>query len=71
MRYVSTDGEWIVLFDGERVTDLYRWSDRLMKSPVSLSDEPEVVARFERRLRAVVQQYFLHLRRMKYTFPTL
>ena len=71
MRYVSTDGEWIVLFDGERVTDLYRWSDRLMNSPVSLSDEPEVVVRFERRLRAVVQQYFLHLRRMKYTVPTL
>ncbi|MBQ8863450.1 MAG: sulfatase-like hydrolase/transferase [Rikenellaceae bacterium] len=69
MRYVSTDGEWTVFFDGERITDLYRWDDRLMTSPLALNDHPEVVERFERRLRAVVQQYFLHIRNMNYTVP--
>lgn len=69
MRYVSTDGEWTVLFDGESITDLYRWDDRLMTSPLALNDHPEVVERFECRLRAVVQQYFLHIRNMNYTVP--
>ena len=69
MRYVSTDGHWVVLFDGERVTDLYRWSDRLMTSPLALSEHAEVVGHFERKLRAVVQQYFLHIRNMNYTVP--
>ena len=67
MRYVSTDGEWVVLFDGESVTDLYLFSDKAMSTPLDKALYADVVADFERRLRAVVQQYNLHLRRMDYT----
>jgi phosphoglycerol transferase MdoB-like AlkP superfamily enzyme len=70
MRYVSTDGEWVVLFDGHSVTDLYSFSDKAMVMPLDKALYADVVADFEHRLRAVIQQYNLHLRRMDYTVPS-
>lgn len=67
--YVSTNGEWTVLFDGKDIVALYAASDKCMLNPLDLDEYAEVVSYFEYRLRAMTQSYFYHLKSMNYLVP--
>ncbi|MBP3762286.1 MAG: sulfatase-like hydrolase/transferase [Bacteroidales bacterium] len=55
--YQYVEGDYVLLFDGQQPTALYRYAgDPLMKQDL-LEAEPALAARMERRLKAIVQSY--------------
>ena len=55
--YQYFEDGWLLQFDGQKTTALYRFQTDLLLEDNRLAAEPDVAARLERKLKAIIQQY--------------
>ena len=59
--YMYYKGDWLIKFDGEQVTGLYAYrKDPVLRNNLK-SEHPQTVLDMERELKAIIQQYMLHM----------
>ena len=59
--YQYIDGQWLLLFDGNRATALYNYVDDPLQKNDLLHTQPDRADRMERRLKAIVQSYMVRM----------
>ena len=59
--YMYYKGDWLIKFDGEQVTGLYAYrKDPVLRNNLK-AEHPGTVRDMERELKALIQQYMLHM----------
>ena len=59
--YQYIDGDYTLLFDGEKATALYNFANDPLQRVNLLDKEPDRVASMEKQLKALVQSYMIRM----------